>query len=54
MNEGSGGLGAVSIGISEPIVLVILIILIILIVLAVLVAFGGWKLLKLVLAAIAG
>ena len=48
MNEGSGGIGAVSSGISEPIVLIILIVL------AVLVAFGGWKLLKLVLAAIAG
>ena len=48
MNEGSGGLGAVSIGISEPIVLILLIVL------AVVVAFGGWKLLKLILAAIAG
>lgn len=48
MNEGSGGLGAVSIGISEPIVLIVLIVL------AVLVAFGGRKLLKLVLAAISG
>jgi len=48
MNEGSGGLGAVSIGISEPIVLILLVVL------AVVVAFGGWKLLKLILAAIAG
>ena len=48
MNEGSGGLGAVSAGISEPIVLIILVVL------AVLVAFVGWKLLKLILAAIAG
>ena len=48
MNEGSGGIGAVSIGISEPIVLILLIVL------AVLVAFGGWKLLKLILAAISG
>jgi hypothetical protein len=48
MNEGSGGLGAVSAGISEPIVLIVLIVL------ALLVAFGGWKLLKLVLAAISG
>ena len=48
MNSGSGGLGAVSIGISEPIVMVLLILL------AVLVAFGGWKLLKLLLAAIGG
>ena len=48
MNEGSGGLGAVSIGISEPIVLILFVVL------AVVVAFGGWKLLKLILAAIAG
>jgi hypothetical protein len=48
MNEGSGGIGAVSIGISDPIVLIVLIVL------AVLVVFGGWKLWKLVMAAIAG
>ena len=48
MNEGSGGFGAVSAGISEPIVLIVLIVL------AVLAVFGGWKLLKLVLAAISG
>jgi hypothetical protein len=48
MNEGSGGLGAVSIGISEPIVLILLIVAVLL------VAFVGWKLVKLILAAIAG
>jgi hypothetical protein len=48
MNEGSGGLGAVSAGISEPIVLIVLIVV------GLLVAFVGWKLLKLILAAIAG
>ena len=48
MNEGSGGLGAVSAGISEPIVLIILIVV------GLLVAFVGWKLVKLILAAIAG
>ena len=48
MNEGSGGLGAVSIGISEPIVLIILIVA------GILVAFVGWKLVKLILAAFAG
>jgi hypothetical protein len=48
MNEGSGGFGAVSAGISEPIVLIILIVL------GLLVAFFGWKLVKLILAAIAG
>ena len=48
MTQGSGGLGAVSIGISEPIVLFILMAVV------VLVAFVGWKLLKLLLAAIAG
>ena len=48
MNEGSGGLGAVSVGISEPIVLIILIVV------GLLVAFVGWKLLKLILAAISG
>ena len=47
-NEGSGGLGAVSIGISEPIVLIVLVAL------ALLVVFVGWKLVKLILAAIAG
>ena len=48
MNEGSGGFGAVSAAISEPIVLIILIVV------GLLVAFVGWKLLKLILAAIAG
>ena len=48
MNEGSGGLGAVSIGISEPIVLIVLLVL------ALLVAFVGWKLVKLILSALAG
>jgi hypothetical protein len=48
MNEGSGGLGAVSVGISEPIVLIILVVV------GLLVAFVGWKLVKLILAAIAG
>ena len=48
MNQGSGGLGAVSAGISEPIVLIILIVV------GLLVAFVGWKLVKLILAAIAG
>jgi len=48
MNEGSGGFGAVSAGISEPIVLILLVVL------AVVVAFAGWKLVKLILAAIAG
>ena len=48
MNEGSGGLGAVSAGISH------LIVLIILMVVGLLVAFVGWKLVKLTLAAIAG
>ena len=48
MNEGSGGFGAVSIGISEPIMLIILVVV------ALLVAFVGWKLVKLILAAIAG
>jgi hypothetical protein len=48
MNEGSGGLGAVSIGISEPIVLVLLVLLVLII------AFVGWKLVKLILAAFAG
>ena len=47
MNDGSGGLGAVS-HISEPIVLFILIVV------GLLVAFVGWKLLKLILAAITG
>jgi Tfp pilus assembly protein PilX len=48
MNEGSGGLGAVSAGISHSIVLIILVVV------GLLVAFVGWKLLKLILAAIAG
>jgi hypothetical protein len=48
MNEGSGGFGAVSIGISEPIALIILVLL------GLLVLFVGWKLVKLILAAIAG
>ena len=48
MNEGSGGLGAVSIGISEPIVLIVLVVAVLLVGLA------GWKLVKLILAAIAG
>ena len=48
MTQGSGGFGAVSVGISEPIVLIILIVVVLL------VAFVGWKLLKLILAAIAG
>jgi hypothetical protein len=48
MNEGSGGFGAVSAGISEPIILILLVVL------AVIVGFVGWKLLKLILAAIAG
>ena len=48
MSVGSGGLGAVSIGLNEPIVLALLILL------AVVVAFGGWKLLKLLFAAIGG
>jgi hypothetical protein len=48
MNEGSGGFGAVSIGISEPIVLILLVVV------GLLVAFVGWKLVKLILAAIAG
>jgi hypothetical protein len=48
MNEGSGGLGAVSIGISEPILLIILVVL------ALLLALVGWKVVKLILAAIAG
>ena len=48
MNEGSGGFGAVSIGISEPIVLIILVALVLI------VAFVGWKLVKLILAALAG
>ena len=48
MNEGSGGIGAVSAGISEPIVLMVLIVV------GLLVAFVGWKLVKLILAAIAG
>jgi hypothetical protein len=48
MNEGSGGLGAVSIGISEPMVLIILAVL------ALLLALVGWKLVKLILAAITG
>ena len=48
MNQGSGGLGAVSAGISEPIVLIILVVV------GLLVAFVGWKLVKLILAAIAG
>ena len=48
MNEGGGGIGAISIGISEPIVLIILILL------AVVVVFGGWKLVKLLLAVIGG
>jgi hypothetical protein len=48
MNEGSGGLGAVSIGISEPMVLIILAVL------ALLLALVDWKLVKLILAAITG
>ena len=48
MNEGSGGLGAVSIGISEPLVLIVLVVAVLL------VGFVGWKLVKLILAAIAG
>jgi hypothetical protein len=48
MNGGSGGVGAVSIGISEPLVLIILIVA------ALFVGFVGWKLLKLILAAISG
>ena len=48
MNEGSGGLGAVSIGISEPIVLIVLVVAVLL------VGLVGWKLVKLILAAIAG
>ena len=47
MNEGSGGFGAVSVGISEPIVLIILVALVLI------VAFVGWKLVKLILAALA-
>ena len=78
MNEGSGGLGAVSAGISEPIVdavenvlearmifggltpdisgvaFAVSVIKTILIVVGLLVAFVGWKLVKLILAAIAG
>ena len=46
--NGSGGLGAVSIGISEPLVMIILAVV------AVIAVFGGWKLLKLVMAAISG
>ena len=48
MNEGSGGLGAVSAGLSEPVVLIVLIAVVLL------VAFAGWKLVKLILAALAG
>ena len=48
MNQGSGGLGAVSIGISEPMVVIILVAVVLL------VAFVGWKLVKLILAALAG
>ena len=48
MNNGSGGFGAVSVGISEPIVLIILVALVLI------VAFVGWKLVKLILAALAG
>jgi hypothetical protein len=48
MNEGSGGFGAVSAGLSEPVVLIVLIVVVLL------VAFAGWKLVKLILAAIAG
>jgi hypothetical protein len=48
MNEGSGGLGAVSIGISKPIVLIVLVVAVLL------VGLVGWKLVKLILAAIAG
>lgn len=41
MNEvGSGGIGAVSVGISHPVVIVVILLLVILLALA------GWKLLK--------
>ena len=43
--EGSGGLGAVSIGISESLVILIV---------AVLVLFGAWKIAKLIWAAFSG
>ena len=48
MNEGSGGIGAVSVGIGEPIVLGLLILI------ALVLVFGAWKLVKLLFAAIGG
>jgi hypothetical protein len=49
MNEiGSGGIGAVSVGISEPVVWLVLLLIVALVI------FGGWKLAKLVWAAFSG
>jgi hypothetical protein len=48
MNEGSGGIGAVSVNISHPIALMVLILLVVVL------AFGGWKLLKALFAASGG
>ena len=42
--EGSGGLGAVSVGISEAVIAVVLVV----------VLFGAWKLAKLIWAALSG
>lgn len=42
--EGSGGLGAVSVGISEAVIVVVLVV----------VLFGAWKLVKLIWAALSG
>jgi hypothetical protein len=48
MNNGAGGIGMIGVDISHPVVLVLFTLL------AVLVVFGGWKLLKLLLAASGG
>ena len=48
MGEGSGGLGAVSVGITHPLALLVLVLL------AIVVLFGAWKLVKLLLAVIGG